>query len=77
MADLQAFLKDGLRSEELLRLRLQSLKEANTQQLLEAETRQRADLEKRIQQNSQLSADTDRISSAKRQLEAFFNCQTR
>ncbi|XP_062325955.1 protein FAM161B [Osmerus eperlanus] len=77
MADLQAFLDDGLRSEELLRLRLQSLKEANTQQLLEAEKRQREALEKRIQQNSKLSADTDGISSAERQLEAFFNSQTR
>ncbi|XP_067099833.1 protein FAM161B [Osmerus mordax] len=77
MADLQAFLDDGLRSEELLRLRLQSLKEANTQQLLKAEKRQREALEKRIQQNSKLSADTDGISSAERQLEAFFNSQTR
>ena len=47
MADLRAFLEDGLRSEELLRLGLQSLKEANTQQLLEAETKQREALEVR------------------------------
>lgn len=77
MADLQAFLEDGFRSEKQLQLRLQALKEAHREQLQETEKRQRESLEKRIQQNSLLSTDMDGRSSADRQLEAFFNYQAR
>ena len=77
MADLQAFLEDGLSSELLLQHQLQEMKEAHKQQLQETERRQREGLEKRIQQNSMLSADFDRKSSADRQLDKFFSSQAR
>ncbi|XP_041710224.1 protein FAM161B [Coregonus clupeaformis] len=77
MADLQAFLEDGLSSELLLQHQLQEMKEAHKQQLQETERRQREGLEKRIQQNSMLSAGFDRRSSADRQLDEFFSSQAR
>lgn len=60
IVDHQAFLEDGLRSDVLLQHQLQAMKEAHKQQLQETERRQREGLEKRIQQNSMLSADVDR-----------------
>ncbi|XP_020356762.1 protein FAM161B isoform X2 [Oncorhynchus kisutch] len=77
MADLQAFLEDGLSSELLLQHQLQEMKEAHKQQLQETERRQREGLEKRIQQNSMLSAGFGRKSSADRQLDEFFSSQAR
>ncbi|KAK6307251.1 hypothetical protein J4Q44_G00223990 [Coregonus suidteri] len=73
MLDLQAFLEDGLRSELLLQRQLQAIKEAHKQQLQETERRQRVGLEKRIQQNSMLSAGVDRRSSTDRQLDKLFS----
>lgn len=60
IVDHQAFLEDGLRSDVLLQHQLQAMKEAHKQQLQETERRQGEGLERRIQQNSMLSADVDR-----------------
>ncbi|XP_005724105.1 protein FAM161B [Pundamilia nyererei] len=55
---LDTLLEDGLQSELMLQLHLKALREALKQQLQETERIQTEELEKRIQQNAHLSADS-------------------
>lgn len=55
---LDTLLEDGLQSELMLQLHLKALREALKQQLQETERIQTEELEKRIQQNTHLSADS-------------------
>lgn len=57
---LDTLLEDGLQSELMLQLHLKALREALKQQLQETERIQTEELEKRIQQNAHLSADSSK-----------------
>ncbi|XP_031615506.2 protein FAM161B [Oreochromis aureus] len=60
---LDTLLEDGLQSELRLQLHLKALRETLKQQLQETERIQTEELEKRIQQNAHLSADSSKNTS--------------
>lgn len=60
---LDTLLEDGLQSELMLQLHLKALRETLKQQLQETERIQTEELEKRIQQNAHLSADSSKNTS--------------
>ncbi|XP_020569613.1 protein FAM161B [Oryzias latipes] len=68
MSKLDTLLQDGLQSELTLQYNIKALRKTLRQQLQETKMRQTEELEKRVQQNSLLSAEIEKMSDDKEEL---------